>query len=55
MGQNEEAPDQRPVNDKKGDSNSPGRAWATVAGWGEGAQLTEWTLLFLLLLTTGNI
>ena len=36
---NEEAPDQRPPNDKKGDSNSPGRAGAPVARWGEDARL----------------
>lgn len=55
MSQNEEAPDQRLPSDKKGDSNSPGRAQSPAARWGEGAQLPEWTLLFLLLLTTGNI
>lgn len=55
MSQNEEAPDQRRLNDKKGDSASPGRAWAPVARWGESTQASEWVLLFLFFLTIGNI
>lgn len=39
----------------RGDGNSAGRAQAPVARWGEGTQLPEWALLFLLLLITGNI